>query len=279
MIRGFPNGVSSIKFRIRSGNGRIIGIIGFSQSYEGRAKLLPAFQGISKVVSHIRVRYAENLSLRELGRLAGASERQLERKFKTYFGIGPQQYIIRTRLMAACRRLIVTDENLAEIAFTCGFSKPSAFAFYFRRELGLTPSEFRRRQVSGAAQASFSAGRRGGPNHSASTAPGSACSICPPARLPELVGFWAVFVGRRGEASASAGKSYAMKSSNVSKSHAAHRVSFNAMRHGVARSRRLCQQRAGLEPGSDYRLNETNPPRRRHRHPWFRGRAGQRLLL
>lgn len=151
--QGLPEWSVVNKIPIRSGNGRIIGIIGFSQSYEGRAKLLPAFQGISKVVSHIRVRYAENLSLRELGRLAGASERQLERKFKTYFGIGPQQYIIRTRLMAACRRLIVTDENLAEIAFTCGFSKPSAFAFYFRRELGLTPSEFRRRQVSGAAQA------------------------------------------------------------------------------------------------------------------------------
>jgi transcriptional regulator GlxA family with amidase domain len=114
---------------------------------------LPSFQGLSKAVSHIRLHYGENLSIRELGRLAGTSERQMERNFKTYFGISPQQYIIRTRLMAACRRLAVTDENLAEIAFACGFSKPSAFAFYFRRELGMTPSEFRRRQVSGAAQA------------------------------------------------------------------------------------------------------------------------------
>jgi len=150
---GLPEWSVVNKIPIRSHDGKIIGIMGFSQGYDGRAKLLPSFQGISKVVSDIRLRYAENLSIRELGRLAGVSERQMERKFKTYFGIGPRQFLIRTRLMAACRLLASTDENLTQIAFACGFSKPSALAFYFRRELGLSPTEFRRRQLSDAARA------------------------------------------------------------------------------------------------------------------------------
>jgi AraC-like DNA-binding protein len=147
--QGMPDWFVVNKIPIHSRSGKIIGVMGYAQTYEGRARLLPPFDAVSKAVNHLRQNYQQDISIRDLARLAGMSERQLERKFKTYFGMGPQRFLIRTRLLAACRRLSETDQSLAEITFACGFSTQSAFAQYFRSCLGMTPSEFRRRQFAG----------------------------------------------------------------------------------------------------------------------------------
>jgi AraC-like DNA-binding protein len=136
------------KMPIRSRAGKIIGIMGFSQASEQRAKLLSPFPSISKAVSHVRENYPRDIAIGDLVRLVGLSVRQLERKFKACFGIGPQQFLIKTRLLAACRRLTATDDGLAQIAYECGFTHPSAFAHQFRRHLGMTPREFRRQRLA-----------------------------------------------------------------------------------------------------------------------------------
>lgn len=145
---GIPDWFVVNKMPIRSRAGKIIGIMGFSQTYEGRAKLLQPFRGIASAVSQLRQNYQQKISIRELGRRAGLSMRQLQRKFKASFGVGPQQFLIKTRLLAACRRLRETDQSLAEIAFGCGFTDQSAFARHFRHHFGLTPSDFRRRETA-----------------------------------------------------------------------------------------------------------------------------------
>jgi transcriptional regulator GlxA family with amidase domain len=136
------------KMPIRSRSGKIIGIMGFTQASQQRAELLSPFQSIAKAVSHVRQNYQHDVSMADLVRLVGLSGRQLERKFKACFGIGPQQFIIKTRLLAACRRLTATDDGLAQIAFDCAFTHPSAFAYQFRRHLGMTPREFRRLRLA-----------------------------------------------------------------------------------------------------------------------------------
>jgi len=146
--QGMPDWFVVNKLPIRARTGEIIGIMGFLQTYEGRVKLLQPFQGISKAVSHLRQNYEQDLSISELARVAGLSERQLQRKFKASFGIGPQQFLIKTRLSVACRDLVETDRGLAQIAFACGFTDQSAFTRHFRRHLGLTPSEFRRKRAA-----------------------------------------------------------------------------------------------------------------------------------
>lgn len=144
--QGMPDWFLVNKIPIHSRSGNVIGIMGYAQTYEGRARLLSPFGGVSKAVNHLRQNYQQDISIGDLARLSGLSERQLERKFKSYFGMGPQRFLIRTRLLAACRRLSETDQSLAEITFACGFSTQSAFAQYFHSCLGMTPSEFRRRQ-------------------------------------------------------------------------------------------------------------------------------------
>jgi AraC-like DNA-binding protein len=140
---GMPDWFVVNKMPIRSRSGAIIGVMGFSQSYEGRAKLLEPSEGLTKAVNHIREKYGQGISLVALARLAGLSPRQLERRFKAAFGVGPRHFLIKTRLLAGCRLLRGTQQGMAEIAYACGFSDQSAFARDFRRHVGMTPSEFR----------------------------------------------------------------------------------------------------------------------------------------
>jgi AraC-like DNA-binding protein len=94
-------------------------------------------------VSYLRQHYAEDINVIALGQLVGLSPRQLQRRFKATFGVGPQQFLIKTRLLAACRALRETQRGIAEIAYACGFADQSGFARQFRRYVGMTPSEFR----------------------------------------------------------------------------------------------------------------------------------------
>ncbi|MCI0745568.1 MAG: AraC family transcriptional regulator [Verrucomicrobia subdivision 3 bacterium] len=93
------------KLPIRDHRGKIIGIMGFLQGYEARTKLLRPFGGISKAVDHIQNNYSRTIDINELARCACLSPRQVERRFKTAFGIGPHEFLVRTRILAACRAL------------------------------------------------------------------------------------------------------------------------------------------------------------------------------
>jgi len=136
------------KLPIRDHRGVIIGIMGVLQSYEARTKLLRPFGGISKAVDHLQGHYAEKINLEELAQRACLSSRQVERKFKAAFGIGPHEFLVRTRILAAYRALRETDESLIEVALGCGFSDESAFVRQFRKHFGVTPGAFRR-QLAG----------------------------------------------------------------------------------------------------------------------------------
>lgn len=142
-ILGTPDWFLVYKLPLHARDGKIIGIMGFSQSYEGRTKLLPPSGYVAKAVDFIRQEYKKDLTLEELAHNAGISPRQLQRRFKAVFGIGPWEFLIKTRVLAACKAL-QTDSPplLAEIALACGFCDQSAFTHHFHVHVGVTPSRF-----------------------------------------------------------------------------------------------------------------------------------------
>ena len=143
---GIPGWFVVNKLPIWSRSGEIIGIMGFSQSYDGRAQMLQPFHSISKAVQYIRANYQQAVTLGRLAVVAGLSTRQLQRKFKTVFGFSPHQFLVRTRLLAGCRLLSETQKGVGEIAYVCGFGDQSAFAHHFRQNIGMTPSQYRARE-------------------------------------------------------------------------------------------------------------------------------------
>jgi AraC-like DNA-binding protein len=136
------------KMPIRSRAGKIVGIMGFLQSYERRAQMTQFLEGVSRAVDHIRRNHQHDITVEELARIASLSPRQLQRKFKESFGVGPQRFLIKTRLLAACRALRDTDLGMAAIAAASGFADQSGFDRHFRRLVGMTPTAFRRQTKS-----------------------------------------------------------------------------------------------------------------------------------
>jgi AraC family transcriptional regulator len=57
----------------------------------------------------------------------------------------PHQYVIQRRILNAERLLAKDDIALADIAVACGFSSQAHFTLAFRKEVGVTPAEYRRR--------------------------------------------------------------------------------------------------------------------------------------
>ncbi len=88
-------------------------------------------------------RYAEDLDIKHLARLARLSVSQLDRRFKRLFQMTPREFVLRVRLNAACRLLTSTEESLTEIALRTGFYDQSHFTKHFRRQIGMTPRRYR----------------------------------------------------------------------------------------------------------------------------------------
>ena len=85
-------------------------------------------------------------SLAALAALCNLSVRQLTRGFRISRGRSIGDYIEQRRMESA-KRLLVSGESVKTIAFTLGFTSPSAFTFAFRRAVGNSPSQFRARQL------------------------------------------------------------------------------------------------------------------------------------
>jgi len=69
----------------------------------------------------------------------------LQRLFLRTIGVRPGKYIIQQRLNAACRLLEETDDGVYDIALATGFCDQSHFTKMFKRERGITPSEYHRK--------------------------------------------------------------------------------------------------------------------------------------
>jgi AraC family transcriptional regulator len=85
-------------------------------------------------------------TLAELADLCGLSVRQLTRGFKVSRGCSIGDYVEQRRMESA-KRLLMTGQSVKEIAFALGFASPSSFTFAFRRSVGISPSQFRQRQL------------------------------------------------------------------------------------------------------------------------------------
>lgn len=105
---------------------------------------LPA-RKLRQVLDLINSDLAEDLSLAVLSQTVGISEYHFLRLFKLSTGLTPHQYVMRQRLERARELLQNNVISVTEIAYSLGFATPAHFAHHFRRQMGVTPSELRRK--------------------------------------------------------------------------------------------------------------------------------------
>jgi len=96
-------------------------------------------------------RYGEPLDLRVLAREANVSPRHFSRSFRRVFGETPYQYLLSRRLERARHLLRTTDDSVAEICLAVGFKSVGSFTTTFTRQVGVSPTTYRRAHASPSA--------------------------------------------------------------------------------------------------------------------------------
>jgi len=110
----------------------------------GPARAALAKWKAKRVASHINDNLDKYLPLGELARFAGLSNSHFSRAFKGAFGKTPHAFIICRRVERARQEMLECRVSLSQFALSCGFTDQAHLARTFRRETGLTPSEWRR---------------------------------------------------------------------------------------------------------------------------------------
>ena len=75
------------------------------------------------------------------------SRSQLNRKVRAITGYNTSAYILQMRMERSKRLLASTEELIGDIALKCGFEDANYFAKIFKKQTGVTPSEYREKNL------------------------------------------------------------------------------------------------------------------------------------
>ena len=98
---------------------------------------------IQDVARYVHGHVAEAIHIPDVARAVALSESHLRSRFHAIAGIGLGAYIRRLRLHRARTLMLASDLRLKEIAERCGYDSIYTFSRAFRREMGMSPSNYR----------------------------------------------------------------------------------------------------------------------------------------
>jgi AraC-like DNA-binding protein/mannose-6-phosphate isomerase-like protein (cupin superfamily) len=92
--------------------------------------------------------HLDRVTVSDVTRAVGVSERTLRRIFRTHLGMSWRSYLLRARVLRSMALLAQPDRSVLEVSIAVGFDDAGAFARSFARHCGETPSAYKRR-ISG----------------------------------------------------------------------------------------------------------------------------------
>ena len=107
----------------------------------------PAFNKFDKdFITRINAFVEANLgnsefAIADITKEFGISRSLLHIKMKSFFNTSMTDFIRRKRMAAACS-LLKSGYNVSETAYRTGYSDPNYFTKVFKKEFGVTPSEY-----------------------------------------------------------------------------------------------------------------------------------------
>ena len=88
----------------------------------------------------------EECSLELLANYANLSVSTLNYKMKALTGLTPAAFVKNIKLKYACTMLARRDMTVSEVSYAVGYSTPKYFTLCFKKEFGITPTEYQQQQ-------------------------------------------------------------------------------------------------------------------------------------
>lgn len=94
---------------------------------------------------YIDAHYNEKISIDDLAKLIFRSTVQVNRIFKSAYGLTPYNYMLNRRIETAKYLLETTGRSISTIAFQLNFTDEHYFSAYFKKKVGLSPKDYRKK--------------------------------------------------------------------------------------------------------------------------------------
>jgi AraC-like DNA-binding protein len=129
---------------------RLLNIIGESENNIPLAseeyvkkRFEPANKRINLIHEYFLFNYRKEVNLAEIASMVNMAEGSLCRFFREKAGCTPFEYLNRIKTDFACKFLMDEDMSITDVALESGFNNLSHFNKQFKRNTGMTPSEYR----------------------------------------------------------------------------------------------------------------------------------------
>jgi len=99
---------------------------------------------ISQIVDFVAVNHTKKITLSDIAKELGYDYNYMSRHFKNIFNANFTDFINLYRLETAVKLLDETNGNITEIALESGFQSVRSFHEFFKKTMGVSPSEYRK---------------------------------------------------------------------------------------------------------------------------------------
>ena len=106
------------------------------------------FQKMKVILSHIHENYMEKITLADIADLVHLSVSECCRFFKRVTNSTIVEYLTDYRVKQSLDLLRFSDMGMSEIAYEVGFSSASYFVDRFKKNVGMPPTEYRKKMLS-----------------------------------------------------------------------------------------------------------------------------------
>ena len=97
------------------------------------------------IKEYIQKNYMKSLQLSDICQKMNFSLSYISMKFRKETGLTFREYHIKIRIEKACHLLKSSNASIGNIAGTVGYTDPAFFYKIFRKEMGITPDEYRKK--------------------------------------------------------------------------------------------------------------------------------------
>lgn len=103
---------------------------------------------LTDVYQYVKENYKKEISLDEVAQIANLTPTSFCRMFKSKTKKNFIEYLHEIRISNACKHLIESDMSISEIAYGCGYKTVSNFNKLFKKIMGTTPKEYKKKIIS-----------------------------------------------------------------------------------------------------------------------------------